>query len=135
MSKNFKGLINFTEKFPDEKTCRKFLAKMRWNGSPVCPYENCNHDKVYQYKDLKKYKCAKCRRIFSVKVGTIFEDSKIPLQKWFMAFYLVTAHKKGISSLQLGRDLNITQKTAWFMLHRIRETTRQKAPEMLKGVV
>ncbi|KKM69043.1 hypothetical protein LCGC14_1454800 [marine sediment metagenome] len=135
MPKKFKGLIDFIEKFPDEKTCRKFLAKMRWDGKPVCPFKDCKHDKVYVYNDEKKYKCAKCRRIFSVRVGTIFEDSKISLQKWFMAFYLTTAHKKGISSLQLGRDLNITQKSAWFMLHRIRETTRDKAPEILEGVV
>jgi len=68
----------------------------------------------------KLLKCADCRRQFTVKVGTIFEDSAIPLQKWFMAVYLLMAHKKGISSVQLGKDIGVTQKSAWFMLHRIR---------------
>ena len=110
------------EYFKDEQTCREYLATIRWNGNITCPYADCKHDHVHKFADGKIYKCAKCKKKFSVRVGTIFEDSKISLQKWFSAIYLITAHKKGISSLQLHRDLGVTQKTAWFMLHRVRHT-------------
>jgi transposase-like protein len=82
------------------------------------------------------FKCADCRRPFSVRVGTIFEDSPLPLQKWFMALWIISSHKKGISSVQLGKDIGVTQKTAWFMLHRIRYAMR--TPEFskpMKGTV
>lgn len=118
----FGGLVSLFDKFPDEKSCREYLAKQRWNGVPICPH--CEHTKIYIYKDGRLYKCAKCRRQFTVTVGTIFEDSHIPLRKWFLALYIATNHKKGISSLQLCRDIGVTQKTAWFMMHRIREIFR-----------
>ena len=106
--------------FKDEQICKDYLETIRWNGSIKCAYKDCGCTKVY--KCAGRYKCSECERIFSVRVGTIFEDSKIPLQKWFAAIYLITSHKKGISSLQLHRDLGITQKTAWFLLHRVRTT-------------
>jgi len=108
--------------FKDEQVCRDYLAQIRWSGSPTCPHKDCGHNKVFTYASGKIYKCAKCKKQFSVRVGTIFEDSKIPLQKWYAAIYLITAHKKGISSLQLHRDLGVTQKTAWYLLHRVRTT-------------
>jgi transposase-like protein len=110
------------EYFKTEQICRNYLETIRWSGKIICPYEDCKHDHVHKFKDGKVYRCAKCKKDFSVKVGTIFEDSKISLQKWFAAIYLITSHKKGISSLQLGKDLGVTQKTAWFMLHRVRHT-------------
>lgn len=121
--RKFKTLIELLTYFREEQTCRDYLELIRWNGEIVCPYKECKHDHVFKYTDGKRYKCAKCQRQFSVKVGTIFEDSKISLQKWFAAIYLITSHKKGISSLQLHRDLGVTQKTAWFMLHRVRHIT------------
>lgn len=133
-NKDFSNLIEINEYFSDEQICRKYLANLRWNKNPTCPH--CNHNKVYEYQSGKLYKCASCRKQFTVKVGTIFEDSKISLKKWFIAIYLITSHKKGISSLQLSRDIGVTQKTAWFMLHRIRYAIRTKsfnAP--LKNVV
>lgn len=114
----FDSLISLLSYFKTETTCKSYLEKIRWNGKLTCPYLECQHDKIYKCKG--RYKCANCERIYSVKVGTIFEDSKISLKKWFAAIYLVTAHKKGISSLQLAKDIGVTQKTAWFMLHRIR---------------
>lgn len=115
---SFFELVNY---FDNEQKCIDYLALLRWNGKPECPY--CAHDVVYELKGkFPRYKCAKCRKQFSVRIGTIFEDSKISLRKWFFAVYLFSAHKKGVSSHQLGRDLKITQKTAWFMLHRIRES-------------
>lgn len=114
----FNNLIELLTYFKKEDTCKKYLEKIRWEGKLTCPYLECQHDKVYKCKG--RYKCANCERIYSVRVGTIFEDSKISLQKWFAAIYIVTSHKKGMSSTQLSKDLGVTQKTAWFMLQRIR---------------
>jgi transposase-like protein len=120
--KKFTNLIELVTYFKDEKVCIKYLEKIRWEGNNyTCPYDGCNHNKVFKYSNGKTYKCSKCQKQFSIRVGTIFEDSKISLKKWFAAIYLVTSHKKGISSLQLSKDVGVTQKTAWFMLHRIRK--------------
>jgi transposase-like protein len=131
----FKNILELTQYFKDEETCRNYLAQIRWNGKPICPY--CGHDKVYTIENGKRFKCAnrECYSKFSVTVGTIFEDTKIPLQKWFIGIYLGCNHKKGISSLQLGRDLNITQKSAWFLLHRVREMLKDNAPDLLSNMV
>lgn len=131
----FNSLIQLTQHFSDEKVCREHLENIRWNGNPICPY--CGHEKVYRIEDGKRFKCAsnECYKKFSVKVGTIFENSNIPLKIWFVAMYLACNHKKGVSSLQLSRDLGITQKSAWFVLQRIREMLKDKAPQMLKNEV
>ena len=132
----FKSLPQILTHFKDKETCIKFLEQQRWNGKPECP--KCGHSKkIYKIENGKRYKCGnnECGKKFSVTVGTVFENSKIPLNMWFAAIYLATAHKKGISSLQLHRDLGVTQKTAWFMLHRIREMMRDKAPALLEGEV
>ncbi len=117
--KNFESLLELLEFFKDEKTCIEYYQQKRWGNNPVCPHCN-NSKKIYKFSDGKRFKCAKCRSQFTVRVGTIFEDSKVPLKKWFIAAYLIINHKKGISSHQLGRDIKVTQKTAWFILHRIR---------------
>ena len=114
----FDNLISLLSYFKNETICKSYLEKIRWSNKLKCAYADCQHDKVYKCKG--RYKCGKCERIYSVKVGTIFEDTKISLQKWYAAIYLVTSHKKGISSIQLHRDIGVTQKTAWFMLQRIR---------------
>ena len=117
----FKSYLDLTTYFSTEKICEEHLATIRWNGKLVCPYKECQHDNIYKLKD-GKYKCGKCRRKYSVRVGTIFQDSKIPLRKWFASIYLITSHKKSISSIQLGKDIGVQQKTAWFLLHRVRQT-------------
>ncbi|MFN8298998.1 MAG: IS1595 family transposase [Chitinophagales bacterium] len=115
----FKNLIDVITHFSDKKVATEHLVKLRWNGKPTCPF--CNSEKVSMLKgNTQRFKCYQCREQFSATKGTIFENSAVPLQKWFAAIYLITSHKKGISSLQLHRDLGITQKTAWFMLQRIR---------------
>jgi len=131
----FKNILELTKFFSDEKICRDYLAWIRWENKPICPY--CGHDKVYIIENGKRYKCANkdCYSKFSVTVGTIFEDTKIPLQKWFIGIYLACNHKKGISSLQLSKDLDITQKSAWFLLHRVREMLRDIAPQLLANMV
>jgi transposase-like protein len=115
---SFKNLAELTTYFPDDQSCREYLEEMRWNGKPICPH--CSHDESYKFKDSHYYKCKACRQKFTVTIGTIFEDTKIGLRKWFIAIYIFTSHKKGISSVQLGKDVGVTQKSAWHMLHRIR---------------
>lgn len=117
-AENFNSLLEVYDYFSDEEKCLSYLATQRWDGVIVCPH--CSNDKVYCFKDKKRFKCSKCREQFTAKVGTIFEGSKIPMRKWYVAIYLVTSHKKGISSHQLAKDIRVTQKTAWFMLQRIR---------------
>ena len=125
MFTRFKSLTEMLARFPDEQSCIDHLTAIRWRARPFCPH--CGSTKVYNFSNRRTHKCGDCRQKFSIKVGTIFEDSKIPLHKWFMAIYLITAHKKGISSIQLGKDIGVTQKTAWFMNHRLREATKTKA--------
>jgi transposase-like protein len=132
----FTSLIDLFDKFPTEQSCREFLAFQRWNGKPTCPH--CGHsEKAYVIEGGKRYKCGnkECHKKYSVTVGTFFENSNIDLRTWFAAMYLITAHKKGISSAQLARDLNVHQKTAWFILHRIRGMVANQSPELLKEEV
>jgi len=125
----FKSLPQLLDYFKDEQTCIEYYENIRWGGNPVCPH--CGSENPY--KTNRGYKCSNscCHKKFTVKVGTIFENSKIPFRTWFAAIFLATNHKKGISSVQLASDLGITQKTAWFVLHRIREMLKEKAPKML----
>jgi transposase-like protein len=122
----FNGIVDFLNRFPNEEACIEYLIDARWDGKPVCPH--CGHyKKIYKIRKGKILTCSNCHKQFTVKVGTIFEDSALSLQKWFMTIYILTAHKKGISSLQLSKDINVTQKTAWFMLHRIRYAVKTKS--------
>jgi transposase-like protein len=132
----FKSLIELFDTFKTEEQCREYLIQQRWNGKPVCPH--CGYtEKAYVIENGKRFKCGnkECYKKYSVTVGAFFENSNIELRTLFAAMYLITAHKKGISSLQLSRDLNIHQKTAWFMLHRIRGMVANKKPELLEGYV
>jgi transposase-like protein len=114
--------------FSDEQTCVDAVAAMRWMDGPRCP--DCwgdNAKNPYYLKTQKRWKCRYCRRQFSVKVETIFEDSPIPLQKWLPALWMLISCKNGISSYELSRDLGVSQKTAWFMLHRLRKVLHIEA--------
>lgn len=128
------NLTEFYSRFPDEKACISYLAKARWGETAVCPH--CQNKGAYFLQTRKIYKCNSCIKQFTVRIGTIFEDSRIPLQKWFLAIYLLTSLKKGISSIQMAKYLGITQKSAWFMLHRVRYAVNSKQFNMpLKGDV
>lgn len=122
---------------PTDTACREYLEMKRWKGTPVCP--NCgaadtNHYKLNVKGEFKgMYKCRSCKDRFTVILGTMFEGSPIPLRKWFIATFLFSAHKKGVSSHQLSRDLDVTQKTAWFMLHRLRLAFTDTTNEPLGG--
>ena len=109
----------FFERFPDEKSCREYLEKRLWKNGPFCPH--CQYtQKIYRYKDGRLFKCGKCKRQFQVTTNTIYENSNLPLRKWFLAYYLISTNKKGISSIQLAKALGITQKSAWYLAHKIR---------------
>ena len=114
----------FLEKFPDETAARLYLEDRRWHGNPVCPH--CNKGERVQVRKVVGYfRCLACKEDFTVRTGTIFERSHIPLDKWLYAMYLVATARKGISSMQISKELGITQKSAWFMLQRIREACRK----------
>lgn len=114
----FKSIRELLKVFSTESKCEKFLKEVRWGNKVVSPYEPTA--KVYKYS-RNRFRCSKTGKDFNVKTGTLFENTKIELRTWFVAIYIIASHKKGISSLQLSKDLNITQTTAWFILHRIRK--------------
>jgi transposase-like protein len=119
-----KSLLEAIQYFSDEQTCIDAVAAMRWPNGPTCGY--CQATEPYYLKTQKRWKCRSCRRQFSVKVNSIFEDSAISLTKWLPALWLIVNCKNGISSYELARDLKVTQKTAWFMLHRLRLVMKNK---------
>lgn len=129
-------LIEAVVYFADEDVALAFLANMRWpSGEQVCP--RCGTEgKHYFLKSRRVWKCRDCSKQFSIKVGTIFEDSAIPLSKWLPAMWMLANCKNGISSYELGRALGVTQKSAWFMLHRIRLALRSgRGVEKMRGEV
>lgn len=134
MFQEFDSLFSMMKVFSDEKACVDHFRAVRWPNGVVCPH--CGSCDVYDLAD-GTHKCAQkeCALKFSVRYDTIFQDSKISLQKWFMAIYLITSHKKGISSCQLARDIKITQKSAWHMLHRVRAAIEVDRSEPMTGVV
>jgi transposase-like protein len=104
--------------FSDEQNCIDALAAQRWPDGPACPA--CGHKDHWYLKNQKRWKCRECYRQFSAKLGTIFEDSPIPLSKWMVALWMLVNCKNGVSSYEIHRALGITQKSAWFVLQRIR---------------
>lgn len=116
------SLYEFFQQFPDENSARLYFENKRWAGSPKCGH--CGSTNVSECKDHKPmaYRCRACRKHFSVRIGTILEESKLPLHKWLMAIYMMTTARKGIPSTQMAKELGVTQKTAWFLSQRIRET-------------
>lgn len=146
MLNDFKNLLQLQRFFTTEKVCVEYIEKQRWGADgitcPHCgagnPYLTVTRSRKPELEGTFDYKCRdkKCSKKFSALTGTIFENTKIELKTWFAAIYLCTSHKKGISSLQLSRDLGVTQRTAWFVLHRVREMLKIDMPDMLlEGVV
>ncbi len=130
--KNLKELMTYLK---DETRCREYYAHLRWGGNPICPH--CMAHSPYLIKNGKLYRCSDktCKKDFSVTKGTIFEKSKISLATWMGAIFILSGHKKGISSCQIARDLGVTQKTGWFLLHRIRHIMGDPDPEPLTNIV
>jgi transposase-like protein len=118
ITSNFKSIITLLlEIFPTEQACINYFEKKRWKEKVISPFDAAS--KVYKCAN-NRYRCKSTGKYFSVRTGTVFENSKLPLQKWFVAFYLLSSNKKGISSRQLVKYISITQKSAWFVLHRLR---------------
>ena len=113
-------LLAAIQYFSAEENCIEFFSPIRWPNGPVCPECGETGDSVYYLTNQKRWKCRGCKKQFSIKVGTIFEDSPIPLTKWFPAVWLICGAKNGISSYEIARALGVSQKTAWFMMHRVR---------------
>lgn len=132
MSTHVQSIAAFTAQFPDEEACRKHFETIRFRNGEYCPH--CGHTTVYRYKDGKRFRCGGCKQDFTIKTGTIFGESKLPLRKWFMAIYLLTTCRKGISSVQLAEQVGVTQKTAWFMDHRLREAMKQGNGQLFGAV-
>lgn len=128
----FKSILELLKAFPDEQTCINHLEELRWNGVVISPFDASS--KVYKCKG-NKYRCKNTGKYFNVRTNTLFDNTKIELRKWFLAIYIVTSHKKGISSLQLSKDIDVTQKTAWFMLQRIRNCFGISQNELLDNEV
>lgn len=121
--------------FPDAENARVYLERRRWRGHVVCPHCGCDERiTARKGKRLGYYRCRDCGDEFTVRTGTVFERSHVPIHKWLYAMYLVFTTRKGISSMQLAKEIGVTQKTAWFMRDRLRNACGI-APELLSGVV
>ena len=127
------NLLEAIRYFSDLDVANEFVAKLRWPDGPVCP--RCDGREHSYIRTRRLWKCKSCKKQFSVKVGTIFEDSPLGLDKWLPAIWLAANSKNGISSHELGRALGITQKSAWFMLHRIRLAMREESFQMFSGEI
>ena len=119
MIKDLKTIIEVIQFFNDEKICRAYLEQRRWNGTVTSLVSSSIQ--ISKYKDERTYRCRDCKKLFKVTTGTIFENSKIPLRSWFAAMYLFTSHKTSVSALQISRHMAISQRSGWFMHHRIME--------------
>jgi transposase-like protein len=115
------SLYGFFKKFPDEEAARVYFESRRWVNGRYCPH--CSSVDTVEVKNHKPmpYRCKDCRSHFSVRTDSVLEESRLPLQKWLMAMYMMTTARKGIPSTQMARELGITQKSAWFLAQRIRE--------------
>jgi transposase-like protein len=138
----FKTIHEFNDNFKDEKTCYEFFEQLRWNGVPVCPH--CGSLKTPykvkargKFQDIPSYRCAEraCDLPFTVRTKSVFEGSKVELRKWLQAAYEITVCKNGISSVELGNRIGVSQKTAWFINHRLRDMLTETEPVLLKDYV
>lgn len=133
----------FLKKFPNEESARQYLEDLRWKGNSVCPHCGSAAKMHKQSRNGVEgyYRCPDCREVFTVRTGTIFERSHVPLDKWLYTMYLLATARKGISSLQLSKEIGVTQKTAWFMLQRLREACGDRdddddgSNDFLRGIV
>lgn len=142
MDFTFKTIHEFNDYFKDEKTCYEFFEKLRWDGTPVCPH--CGSLKTpYKVKargkftDIPSYRCSEraCDLPFTVRTKSIFEGSKVEFRKWLQAAYEISICKKGISSVELASRIGVSQKTGWFINHRLRSMLKDTQPGLLKDVV
>ncbi len=129
------NVLVIAQRFPTQESCIEHLERIKWNGKPYCPY--CQNDKVARKTEknhVGRWNCHNCLSTFKVTAGTIFQGTKIPLQKWFAAIAILLNAKKSISSHQLARDLDLNQKTAWYLATRIRRAMKDDST-LLRGII
>ncbi len=128
------SLYEFFKQFPDEVSATNFFEKRRWKDEIYCPH--CGSKSVAKIASGKPmpYRCRDCREHFSVRTGTVLAESKLALHKWLMAIYMLHTARKGVSSVQMAKELGVTQKTAWFLDHRIREAMKQNGGQLFGTV-
>lgn len=127
------NLVEAIRYFADPEVCTQFVARLRWPEGPVCP--RCESQEYSYLTTRRVWKCKGCKKQYSVKLGTIFEDSAIPLDKWLASIWLIANSKNGISSHELGRAVGLSQKSAWFVLHRIRLAMQARSFDRFDGEV
>jgi transposase-like protein len=126
------NIIEVYQKFPTQQDCINHLEKVRWNNEPICPY--CKSKNQTPMKKENRYHCNTCNTSYSVMVGTIFENTKLDFQKWFLAISLMLNAKKGISARQLARDIDVNKNTAWYVLMRLRNAMTEYS-QLLQGII
>jgi transposase-like protein len=131
-NKEIKSVLELIKYFPDDLSCIIHLESIRWEEGIISPFDN--NSKVYTTKE-GKHICKNTNKYFNVKTGTIFDNTKLELQKWFLAIWICTSYKKGISSVQLAKEINVTQKTAWFLMQRIRNCFDIDHTEPMDGII
>src|SRR6266446_1268989 len=127
------NLVELVQQFADDEKCRAYIEALRWPKGVTCP--RCKGEKVYSILKRDQFVCDSCSYQFSATAGTIFHDSHLPLWKWFLAAYLMTESKEGMSANQLKRTLAVSYKTAWYLCHRIRAAMPDVQPKPLNGTV
>lgn len=125
------SIYEFLKLYPDEKSAISYLEKRRWKDEIECPH--CSSNRTSRQKDYRYHQCKDCRKKFTVRTGTIFERSHISLEKWLYTMYLLQTSRKDVSSLQLSKELNITQKSVWFMLHKLRNACDIDSDSLVGG--
>lgn len=127
------SIVSLAQRFSTNEICIAHMESIRWPNGPVCT--NCSSNRTYKRSNSNRHKCSDCNHSFSVTVGTIMHSTKLELPKWFAAIFLIVNAKKGISSLQLARDLKVNKNTAWLLQKRIREAMSGSDGMLLKGIV
>ena len=127
------SILDLHDLIPDDDAGVAWLEGVRWPDGRTCP--RCDSTDTYETVSPMPYRCRPCARYFSVRTGTLMENSRLPVRKWVLALYLVVTHPKGVSSVQLGKDIGVCQKTAWFVLARIRKAWEEEGDSLLDGVV
>ena len=128
------GIVELLDMFPDEETAVKWFESIHWKDGRYCPHCGSHSTRKNEDKNAQPYRCNDCHKYFSCKIGTVMENSRIPVRKWVIAMYLMSTNLKGVSSMKLRRDLKVTQKTAWMMAQKIREGWKQ-GESLLDGTV
>jgi len=126
-------ILEITKKFPNKEACIKYLEKLRWENEPICVY--CNSKNTCPIPKELRHHCKNCHKSFSVTVGTIFHNSHLDLQKWFLIISLMLSAKKGISACQLSRNINLRRPTVWLIMHKIRNAMKTDQTQLLQGIV